>query len=284
VDFYQIDVFTSGPFEGNPLAVFPAASGLGKAQMQAIAREMNLSETSFVTETAPDSYSVRIFTPAEELPFAGHPTVGTAWLLHHLGLTSVDEVDQRSGVGTTTVTRRGDSWHFRRAGRSEADIEDRDPEFARTIARALGIETGEVGAEARELGRPGRLRPAYSNAGLQQLMVPVRNVGALTRCRADSGLGGLVDGAYCFTPTGAGHIRSRGLWPGLGVVEDPGTGSAAAALGVYLVDRVGPIQCDITQGVEIGRPCTIELKAEAEGVQVGGRCALVFKGTLEAIP
>src|SRR4051812_18437050 len=103
MDFVQVDVFAEGPFKGNPLAVFPDAGELSVEQMQAIAREMNLSETTFVTAIARESYDVRIFTPQEELPFAGHPTIGTTWVLKDLGFVGGENVRQRSPVGETVV-------------------------------------------------------------------------------------------------------------------------------------------------------------------------------------
>ena len=126
VDFLQVDVFADSPYSGNPLAVFPEAGDLSAPQMQAIAREMNLSETSFVTSCGDDSYDVRIFTPEEELPFAGHPTLGTTWVLRRLGRVAGDVVDQRSPAGPTTVTIVDDILWLERGGETEADLEDLD--------------------------------------------------------------------------------------------------------------------------------------------------------------
>jgi trans-2,3-dihydro-3-hydroxyanthranilate isomerase len=286
MEFLQVDVFADAPYQGNPLAVFPDAVHLQGAEMQLIAREMNLSETAFVTSSELDSYSVRIFTPAEELPFAGHPTLGTAWVLRRLGRLRSEEVTQRSGSGTTPVRLSGDRATFTRAGRAAKDLDDTRQGFAAELERALGLRAGDVGLEARELGRAGRLRPAWSDAGLNQMMVPVRALGPLERCRPNARLLEELEleGAYCFTAVQAGRLRARGFWPGFGVFEDPATGSAAAALGVYLADRLGNIDAEVVQGVEMGRPSRIFLRSRAGQVEVGGDCRLVLTGRLEHSP
>jgi trans-2,3-dihydro-3-hydroxyanthranilate isomerase len=288
VDFFQVDVFADAPYSGNPLAVFPEPRDLTRAQMQAIAREMNLSETTFVTGVEDDSYAVRIFTPEEELPFAGHPTLGTAWVLMHLGRISGNEIEQRSSAGVTPVRREEDAdrlW-FERSGSVGPDLEDRDADFGRPIARALALEPGEIGLEARELGRSGRLRPAVADAGVEVVLVPVRDLNSLTRCRPNvAEITAIAPaGVYCFTAVQAGRVRARGFFPSVGITEDPGTGSAAAALGLYLADRFGDVRLELRQGVELGRPSIIDVNAAAGTVQVGGRCVLALTGSLEAIP
>jgi trans-2,3-dihydro-3-hydroxyanthranilate isomerase len=286
MEFHQVDVFAEHAYSGNALAVFPEPGDLARSQMQVIAREMNLSETTFVTGVSHDSYSVRIFTPQEELPFAGHPTLGTAWCLFELGRLSGDEIRQRSEAGATIVRREGDQMWFERSGRAGPDIEERDPDATRAIARAVGLEMSDIGLEARELGRPGRLRPAMSDAGLEQLMVPLRNLDSLGRCRPNPELLSEVAplGAYCFTAAQAGRVRARGFFPSVGVPEDPGTGSAAAALGLFLADRLGDVKLEVFQGIEIGRPSTINVSAVRGSVSVGGHCSLVLKGSLEDLP
>lgn len=288
MEFLQVDVFAEHAFSGNALAVFPNPGDLSRAQMQTIAREMNLSETTFVTDVSNDSYSVRIFTPGDELPFAGHPTLGTAWVLLHLGRLSANEIEQRSGVGVTLLRRDRDAdelW-FERTGTVGSDLEDRDPEVVRRIARAVGLQTGEIGLEARELGRSGRLRPALANAGVEALMVPVGDLDSLGRCRPNTEVMQEVapGGAYCFTAAQAGRVRARGFFPSVGIAEDPATGSAAAALGLYLADRMGDVRLEVRQGVEMGRPSLIRLRASRGNVEIGGKCALVLKGALEDAP
>lgn len=286
MEFLQVDVFTDTAYQGNPLAVFPDSGDLSRRQMQAIANEMNLSETTFVTSAGRDSYEVLIFTPQKELPFAGHPTIGTAWALRHLGRITGDEVYQHSAAGPTPVRSQGQRLSFVRTGNTDEDLQDTDPTAPGKIAGSLGLEADAIGLEARELGRSGFLRPAYSNAALRQLMVPLRSLDALGACRPDPGLLGEVspEGAYCFTATGAGQARARGFFPGFGISEDPATGSAAAALGLYLSSRLGAVELSVTQGVEIGRPSLIRLEAAPGRVEVGGSCRLVLSGRLETLP
>jgi trans-2,3-dihydro-3-hydroxyanthranilate isomerase len=286
VEFVQLDVFADAPFKGNPLAVFPDAGELSRSQMQSIASEMNLSETSFVTDVTDDSYDIRIFTPAEELPFAGHPTIGTAWALTRLGRLHGDNVIQRSPAGVTRVRMDSERTWLERTGRAHPDLEETDPATDKAVARSLGLDEDDVGLEARELGRHGRLRPALADAGLAQLIVPVKDVGSLGRCSPVAELLRQVPGvgAYCFTAVQAGRVRARGFFPGLGVSEDPATGSAAAALGLYAADRLGAIDLEIAQGVEIGRPSRIFVRATSGRVEVGGRCELVLTGRLQELP
>lgn len=286
MEFVQVDVFTDTPYAGNALAVFPDAGSLSARAMQAIAAEMNLSETSFVTRASGDSYDVRIFTRTEELPFAGHPTLGTAWALRRRGAIAGDEVVQVSKAGETTVRLEGGQPWLERTGTAHPDLEDADPAAVRRIAAALGLETRDVGLEARELGRPGRLRPAPSDAGVEQLMVPVRDVATLGRCRPRADLLAPLAsaGAYCFAAEAAGRVRSRGFFPNLGIEEDPGTGSAAAGLGLYLARRLGDIELEVRQGVEMGRPCRIDVRARPGRVTIGGRVVEVLTGRLERLP
>ena len=284
VDFTQVDVFAEAAYAGNPLAVFHDAGDLDARQMQAIARELNLSETSFVLSAERDSYETRIFTPVSELPFAGHPTIGTAWTLLEKGMVKGDKLTQRTRAGETHVSVDGDVLWIERTGSSEADLEDADPTVPADIARALGIDVSLVGLEARELGRPGRLRPAFADGGLRQLVVPVADLDTLRRCVPPVGMKTSDWGAYCFAAVGAGRLEARGLWPGLGIAEDPATGSGAVNLGLYLADRLGDIELEIVQGAQIGRPSRILVEAQAGRVRVGGRCVQVLEGTLRTLP
>jgi trans-2,3-dihydro-3-hydroxyanthranilate isomerase len=288
MNFWVVSVFvdqSGNPLRsGNPLAVFVEPDDLTTAEMQAIAQTFNLSETTFVTRLHPEGYDVRIFTPRVELPFAGHPTIGTSWLLRHLGKLTADNIKQRSGAGSTSVAARGEVLWFERAGTPGEDLARRDPRIDERVANALGTPLEAIGLEARELGRPGRLSPAIADAGVPVLVVPLKDLGSLERCSPRANLLGALDsdGAYCFTAVQAGRIRARGFFPGVGVTEDPATGSAAAALGLYLDTRVGSIDLEIVQGVEMSRPCRIVLEAASGVARVGGRCALVGGGRLEA--
>jgi trans-2,3-dihydro-3-hydroxyanthranilate isomerase len=286
MEFYQLGVFAEKPFAGNQLAVFPDAGDLKKQQMQAIAREMNLPETTFVTHHDKESYEVRIFTPSEELPFAGHPTLGTTWLLRHLGRVTGDEMTQVSAAGETVVVADGDRLWFRRTGSASPDLHIKDQAALTKVAAAVGLDVGDIGFEAREMGRAGRLHPAFATAGLQHFIVPVRDIDTLGRVNLRVDLIEALEapGAYCIAPFKAGYLRARGFFPEYGVSEDPGTGSAAAALGPYLADRVGDIDLEVIQGIEMDRPCHIGMRVRGNTVEVGGRCELIFAGRLEVLP
>ena len=284
----MVSVFHAGdPYRGgNPLAVFPNAGDLDASQMQAIAATLNLSESTFVSGSDESSYDVRIFTPREELPFAGHPTLGTACTLRHLGRLTSESFVQRSPAGETEVTAEGDVLYFRRTGAAADDLAATNERAHLDVALALRLEERDVTLEAYELGRPGVLRPALSDAGLQHFIVPLRNLDALSRVQVDERrLAELSPfGAYCFTAVAAGRVQARGLFPSVGVDEDPATGSAAACLGVYLADRVGDIEVNVDQGIEMGRPSRLMVSATADGVRVGGRCDLLLSGELERLP
>jgi trans-2,3-dihydro-3-hydroxyanthranilate isomerase len=285
MEFFQIDVFAASAYTGNPLAVFPAAEALSDNQMQKIALEMNLSETTFVTSVNDPDYSVRIFTPGQELPFAGHPTIGTAWLLRRLNMLSGDHFTQRSAAGATEITDVGEEMWFERTGHSSADMGATDPGTAGSVASALGIDASDVGLDAHKIGASRDLKIATADAGLEQLMVPLRNDSVLRRCSPRSELVSVHEvGVYCFTALGEGRLAARGFFPGSGVAEDPATGSAAAGLGLYLADRVGGGTFEILQGREMGRASRILMRCEPGKVSVGGRCVPIFKGELEALP
>jgi trans-2,3-dihydro-3-hydroxyanthranilate isomerase len=254
--------------------------------MQAIAREMNLSETVFITEWDQDSYHARIFTPETEFPFAGHPTIGAAWTMLHLSRVKGLRVQQYTKAGPTWVVAEGNDIWFSRSGEAGSDLRDSDPDVNSTLARALRLEADEIGLEARELGRHGRLEAATADCGIEVLLVPLRDEKALSRCKPDAAVFAEMGhiGAYCYTAVRAGGVRGRGFFPGAGVPEDPATGAAAADLGLLLADRLGPIDLEIVQGIEIGRPSQLLVKAAEDEVRVGGRCELIFKSRLETLP
>ena len=287
MEFWQIDVFAESAFRGNALAVFPDAAGLSNEQMQSIAAEMNLSETTFVTSISSDGYSVRIFTPRTELPFAGHPTIGTAWVLRELGKVEGNALEQTSPAGPTKVTfSEGKVW-FERSGEVSEDLRVTTPQIGERLAKALGVQPGDIGLEPRELGRSvDRLEAARTDVGVEHVMVPIKDAEALSRCRPVAAALDEMDmpGVYCFTAVGAGRLQARGFFPGFGIAEDPATGSAAAGLGVYLADRTGSLEAEIAQGVEMGRPSRIYLRADEEEVQIGGACERVAEGKLVSLP
>lgn len=283
--FAQIDVFAESAYGGNPVAVFPDAGSLTSLQMGRIASEMNLSETTFVTAIEKGGYTVRIFTPTEELPFAGHPTLGTAWFLRHEGMLDGDRTTQRSAAGATVVTAEGEMMWFERQGTCSPDLIEQRSDASVEVARAVGLKPDQIGLDAGALGGNGRLLPARSNAGLTHLHVPVRDIAALAAIDIDENALSALDpsGAYCFTWDGTG-LRARGLFPGLGVAEDPATGSAAAGLGLYLAERIGDLDIEVTQGSEIGRPSKLHIRATPKHVAVGGRCEPVLTGELLRLP
>lgn len=273
--YLLVDVFAPEPLAGNGLVVFPEPGALEDALMQRIAREMNLSETTFVTAVRPTGYDVRIFTPAEELPFAGHPTLGTAWVLQHLGMIDADEVEQISAAGPTHVTL-GQRPSFARDGTVEPDVE------AHLVADALGIDVDHIGFDASAIGaRAEHLLPAFASVGVRQLMVPIADPGVVGSMRAPTSLGD-YDGVYVFAPLGRGAIKARFFAPGIGVAEDPATGSAAAALGVYIGTRAGEVSFQISQGAEIGRPSALYVDAQPGRARVSGDVHLIADATFVA--
>ena len=275
MQFFQLDVFAQLPYTGNPLAVFPDAADLSAAQMQAIAREMNLSESTFVTRASGSEYDVRIFTPAAELPFAGHPTIGTAWLLSHLGLIEGDELTQHSPAGATPLRKEGEDIWFERTGSVGRDMDD-----VEELAVPLQLDPGALSIEWDRAV----LRPAVTDIGIAQLMVPIADVELLRGMSAPPPLGreGSM-GAYCFARSG-NEIRARGFFADVGIPEDPATGSAAAGLGLYLGERVGEMETVVVQGVEIGRTSHMRMRAQPGRVAIGGASRLVLDGSLKALP
>ena len=298
--FLQVDVFTDRPFGGNPLAVFPDAEGLTSEQMQQLAREMNLSETTFVLppEAPGADFIVRIFTPARELPFAGHPVVGTHWVLAHLGQVALREpvtrVHFQLGVGVLPA-----DLHVA-GGRVERVVMTQDrPRFLTRLDDVSGLAAG-LGLSPAAIEETGMPVQAVST-GLPQMMVPVRSLGEVQRLDPAAFDVAALDRAwravYCDMALlfsleteqadAAAHVRV--FAPLHGVPEDPATGSATGALGAYLVHhRAVPVQEPVTQlvteqGMEIGRPSRLEIEVdvaggEAVGVRVGGQVVIVAEG------
>jgi trans-2,3-dihydro-3-hydroxyanthranilate isomerase len=288
--FYQVDVFTDEPFAGNPLAVFLDARGLDGAQMQAIAREMNLSETTFVLppEEGGDA-KVRIFTPGSELPFAGHPSVGTACELVRHGLVPAVEpvtpVTLELGVGPTIVEVQV------RDGRPEgATVHQGQPRFGALIPRAraaavLGLDEHDLHAE---------LAPAVVGTGLDYAVIPLRERAALGRLTLDQSLLAAFERDFAevypcaFTGEDEPWMEARGLFPLIGIAEDPATGSAAGPLAAY-VARAGLLapgqQRVVLQGAYVQRPSYLTVSVtgpadDIEDVLVGGPVRPVLRGEL----
>ena len=302
--FIQVDVFTDRPFGGNPLAVFPEAKGLTTEEMQCLAREMNLSETTFVLPSqaagADCLFKVRIFTPAAELPFAGHPVVGTHWALAHLGRVElrepVTQVRFELGVGVLPA-----DLHVV-GGRVERVVMTQDrPTFHAVLedVTALAAGLGLAPEAITETGLPVQV----VSTGVPQMMVPVRslaevqgldasqlNTAALNQaCRAVGTQCVMVFTFETERPEATVHVRM--FAPLLGVPEDPATGSANGALGAYLVHhRAVPVTEPTTyivseQGAEICRPSTLYIEVdsrsdETTAVRVGGQVVLVAEGVV----
>ena len=298
--FLQVDVFTNRAFGGNPLAVFPEAEGLTAEEMQCLAREMNLSETTFVfpaREPRAD-FRVRIFTPTREVPFAGHPVVGTHWALAHLGWVGirepVTEVRFELGVGVLPADLHVVDGQVEKVVMTQAK-----PEFLGILDDVTDLAEG-LGLRWKAITDTG-LPVQVVSTGYPQMMVPIRflsevqalgaeklNVAALGRaCRTAQ-----TDCVMVFTfeterPDSTVHVRM--FAPLLGVPEDPATGSANGGLGAYLVHHravpsEGPtVHIVSEQGKELGRPSTLYVEVdrvedEITTVRVGGQVVLVAEG------
>ena len=270
-----VDVFTDTPLEGNPLAVFTDGSGVPAERMQRIAREMNLSETVFVLppERGGDQ-RIRIFTPFDELPFAGHPTLGTAYVLG--SDSDVEAVTLGTGAGAVEV-RFARSGGRITSGRMTQPIPTWEPyEHTPGVLAALGGVDSVLPVDV------------YRN-GPQFVYVALDREEALASLQPD--LGALArqfgGGVYCFAGSGA-RWRARMFHPAGGIPEDPATGSAAGPLAVHLA-RHGRIELgqeiEIRQGVEMGRPSTLYARATGRGesierVEVAGSAVVVARGEL----
>ena len=288
--YAHVDVFTRSRFGGNQLAVFTDARGLTDAEMQAIAREMNFAETTFVLppEDAAHDARVRIFTTVLELPFAGHPAVGTAWVLGRERGRSA--VTLELGVGPIAVSVDASEELHGSATMRQPLPEFREPELSRLeTAALLGLEPGDLGDYAPiEVG----------SAGAPFLFVPLQSLAQMadangyTREMAAALEGPEFHGVYCFALGGADEhttARARMFHPGPGgsVQEDPATGSAAGPFGAYLVRHglVPPGSMTIEQGHEMGRPSQLHVTVETAGekitgVRVGGGVVLVATGEM----
>ena len=276
-DYRLVDVFTDKAFGGNPLAVFREPGGLDAKTMQAIAKELHLSETTFVLKpsSAAADHRVRMFTPDTELPFAGHPTLGTAFVLAE-GKDGTMRLEE--GVGVIRVTLR----------EGFVQMEQPLPTFTGTTitrkvaADALGLAVEEVRSD---------VPIQVGSSGIPFLFVPLANLKAVRRARR---LGGLGANVYVFALSAersGSDVHGRMFDDGLGIGEDPATGSAQGPLGAYLVAhdlvRVEPTtRIRVEQGFEIARPSILDVEVDKAGaavtaVRVGGRCVPMGGGWLD---
>ena len=288
---YTLDVFTTKPFAGNPLAVVTDGDGIPTATMQAIAREMNLSETVFIQRPTNNRAlaRLRIFTTTRELPFAGHPVIGTWFLLAELGVVPASEgpvhVLQQTGAGIlpveltfhngrpkhVTMTQKAAQFSHRRVNRT-------------ALAAALGLKLGDFDS---------KLPIEFVSTGIPNLVVPVARRAPLTRIQMNMrALFQVISGggtmAYCFVLDGPRRVSARGMLP-WGILEDPATGSAAGSLGAYLVQherlRAGEV-LRISQGVDMGRPSEIQVEVGVERgkliPKVSGAAVRICEGHIQA--
>jgi trans-2,3-dihydro-3-hydroxyanthranilate isomerase len=276
-----LDVFTSRPLTGNGLAVVHHADGIDDATMLAFARETKLSETSFVqTATEPGAdYRNRIWTIVSELPFAGHPSLGTAVAVAHARAEREAHYVQQTGAGLQAVdVELGSSGVARASMLQEPAVfgQELDPAL---VFRALGLEPAD--------GHP-ELPPQVVSTGLAHLMIPVRDEAVLSRVRPQAApLTALLDelGVVCGyvaandPANGAAHARGYFAADGM-IVEDPATGSAAGPLCAYLHARTGAPRVDIVQGEAMGRPSRMLCEA-GERVRVAGDVVVLAEGEIE---
>lgn len=292
LNYLLLDVFTRERLKGNQLAVVCKADGLLDGEMQAIAREFNLSETVFILKPQADrnTASIRIFTPEVELPFAGHPTVGASVVLGLQNKVTAVRLEEQIGLITAlfekTDKRSGEArFALPRLPTRTASLDDRA-----AIALALGIERDEIGC--------GPYQPAVYSAGVEFHLVPVRDAAVLARVALNMGQWAHTfphghHSVYIFTQTPNerdNDLAARMFSPGMGLAEDPGTGAAAAALIGMLSEHadIGTGQVDyvLRQGHEMGRPCriTIQLRMDNEVLihgGIGGHAVIVGEGVLD---
>ena len=283
--FHIVDVFAEKKYAGNQLAVFRGAGELSRAEMQSIARETNFSETTFILSDAPDKggFDVRIFTPREEVPFAGHPTLGTAYIINQAILHGkAQQVTLNLKVGQIPVSFHPDGTCW---------MQQIQPMFgpqhdAATLAAVIGLEVSDVDE---------RFPVEEVSTGLPFCIVPLKTLAALQGAKVDLGRyyalikNTLAKGILIFCPQT--HEPGRDLSVRVfvdyfGVPEDPATGSGNGCLAGYLVQQryfgTDSIKIQCEQGYEIGRPSLLRLQAAAHGdqidIRVGGKCEVVARG------
>lgn len=275
---FHLDVFAERPYAGNPLAVVLGGESLDATAMQAVARELNLSETAFVLPSEQGAYRLRIFTPATELPFAGHPSVGSAWLLARLGripAAAASAFEVEAGLLAAEPAADGPTWVKAPPPRPVAD---QPAGLAEELLAAVGLDRGALLGPAPELWSTG-------NHHAVVLLAPGTDLAAV---RPDLGrLAALLETGTCCLAVvqGPGRAWVRVFAPGVGVAEDPATGSAAAALAGALAARhpagldAGAVE--IRQGAEMGQPSLLHALQTADGeTWIGGTCHLLYEAEL----
>jgi len=287
--FYQVDVFTDQALSGNPLAVFVDPNGLTDPQLLKIAREMNLSETTFVYPTPEPNIdsAIRIFTPGKEIPFAGHPAIGTAHVLLETGRLDRDKIAYtfQMGVGPISITRKDSTFWMKQP----------QPEFSRPtenkdhIIEALGLSAPDIDPH---------LPIQVVSTGFPAILVPLQSLEASKKIEINTEclktVLGDLDMIYTFTletEDSNSTAHTRGFAPFIGIPEDPATGSVSGALGAYLaqhkVIKGSNLQNMVfEQGMEMGRPSKIQVSVTLSGgniqtIEVGGTAKTVLEGNLK---
>jgi trans-2,3-dihydro-3-hydroxyanthranilate isomerase len=297
--FWTVDVFTDREFGGNPLAVIPYANGLSTEQMQLIAREFNLSETAFVLppENPEHTFRLRIFTPARELPFAGHPTIGSAFVLGLCGRIELKNERTRvvfgETVGSVPVEIRAASGKpvFTQLTTAKAPEWGPPPPPSEIVAAMLSLDPTDVLDDAHD-------EPQSISCGMPFLYVPLASLDAVKRARLNWEwwnqylASAWAPQVYAFSyevETDGATIHARAFTHAVGIEEDPATGSAASGLAGYLAKREklrdGTTRWRVEQGMEMGRPSTIDVEADlldgaVTAVRVGGASVVVSEGHL----
>ena len=284
IPFYQVDVFTDHIFGGNPLAVFTEGQKLKEEDLQKIAREMNLSETSFVYPSTKNEadFDVRIFTPTREIPFAGHPTLGSAYVLRKYGATKENPLRLNFKAGVIPVSTEGDRSFMQHP--PAQILHELIP--SKIIAEALGIPLSSL---------DGNLPIKVVTTGFPALFVPVNSLSVINRIAINiqtlnEVLDPLkIDMIYPFcreTLNPDNTVHSRAFAPGLGILEDPATGSVAGAMGAYWASLSNEVDISmvIEQGYAMQRPSLIHVEVsnrEIQKIRVGGQCQSVFTGLMD---
>ena len=269
-----VNVFAESIFGGNPLCVFESGDGLSDAEMQALARQFNLSETTFIFPTNNATARVRIFTPTFEMAFAGHPTLGTAHVVREL-FNSGDELTLEMLAGVIPVTAKKDLWTLRANAPTFREVKLSNVE----LATMLGLAPQDVASGAN-----------WVNTGSEQLIVPLANADAVRRAKPTADLLAKITNdagrsmAYIFATNGDGKLLSRFFFMTHGgIVEDPGTGSATANLGGWFIGKNTslPIEFSIDQGEAVNRACHLGLRVDAsKQIFVSGRVIPIGRGTV----
>ena len=275
LSFRLVNVFTRGDerLSGNPLCVFEDGRALDAATMQALALQFNLSETTFILPSTTASAGVRIFTPQYEMPFAGHPTLGTAHVSRAMGLAG-DSLTLQMPAGIFPVKASGRSWTLEASYRSSREVEQ--PRAA--LAQMLGVNAQDIGE-----------RPLWADVGREQLIIPLTNEDAVRRAvirpelLAQTGAAG-AGMAYVFAQSGGRALARFFFSQGNTALEDPATGSATANFGAWwlAMGRPLPTSIEISQGEYTGRPSLLRLQVDAQRrIFVSGDVIEIGRGTIE---